>query len=106
MAERKTNTSDLAERLQQVLTEMDLWTADPTLAVDTAAEQFYRETGFIAPGKSVPLEMAATQPDDARQRAYETWHLERRAQRHATIREAITALRQPPREPFDHVKWD
>ena len=33
------------------------------------AEAFYRETGIMAPGKSVPLEMSTSQPD------YETRHI-------------------------------
>lgn len=44
-----------------------------TAAFERLAEDFYRETGFIAPGKSVPLEMAATQHDDERRAAWRKW---------------------------------
>lgn len=78
---------------------MELWASDPTQAVDTAAEHFYRETGFMAPGKSVPLEMCREGYDDDRRRAYEAWHRERRALRHATIREAADLLAGDAPEP-------
>jgi hypothetical protein len=42
--------------------------------LDDLSGRFYRETGIMAPGKSVPLEMAATQPpDDARSASWKQW---------------------------------
>jgi hypothetical protein len=84
--------SEIAERLRQLLSEMELWAADPTAAFDQVAEAFYRETGVMAPGKSVPLEMGAMWTDEERQRRYAAWHLQRRETRHQTIREAIGLL--------------
>jgi hypothetical protein len=84
---------DLIERLQQLLDEMELWAAHPTLAIERLFEQFHCETGLLAPGKDVPAAMAAAQPDEAqRQRMYETWHQQRRDQRHDTLREVISVL--------------
>jgi hypothetical protein len=42
---------------------------------DACAELFYQETGIMAPGKSVPMEMYASQPpDDVRAAQYRKWH--------------------------------
>ena len=56
------------------------------------AEQFYRETGFMAPGKSVPLEMAASQPDEARTAAWDRWQIAKREAYLSDLREAIAAI--------------
>ena len=45
---------------------------------ERTAEQFYQQTGFMAPGKSMPLEMQ--QSDDARERAWEQFNKDRKAQ--------------------------
>ena len=37
------------------------------------AEAFYEQTRFIAPGKSVPSEMAAEQDDEQRRQAWNLW---------------------------------
>jgi len=37
------------------------------------AEAFYSQTGFMAPGKSVPLEMSADQPYEIRLEAWTLW---------------------------------
>jgi hypothetical protein len=84
----------IADRLQQVLEEMQSWSANPTQAFDDAAEAFYRETGIIAPGKSVPLEMGAMWTDEERKQRYEAWHHNRRVDRHNTVREAVAELRR------------
>jgi hypothetical protein len=50
---------------------------DPSASArwDALAELFYRETGIMAPGKSVPMEMAMQQPpDDVRTAQYRKWH--------------------------------
>lgn len=82
----------LCAELIALLDEMRSWSDNPAGAFERVAEQFYRETGFIAPGKSVPMEMAATQHNDLRQRAYEAWHLQRRELRHKTILDAAEAI--------------
>jgi hypothetical protein len=80
-----------------LLAESELWASDPTAAFEQVAEQFYRETGFLAPGKSIPLEMHLGADHDARrQQRYNEWHLQRRELRHNTLREAAAALRLPP----------
>jgi hypothetical protein len=45
----------IAADLEQLLAESELWASDPTAAFEQVAEQFYRETGFLAPGKSMGL---------------------------------------------------
>jgi predicted phosphoadenosine phosphosulfate sulfurtransferase len=37
------------------------------------AERFYAETGFMAPGKSVPLEMASSNSEEEREEAWAKW---------------------------------
>jgi hypothetical protein len=45
-----------------------------TEKLDQFAEAFYRETGTMAPGKSMPLEMAMSQPpDDVRASLWKAW---------------------------------
>jgi hypothetical protein len=56
------------------------------------AEAFYRATGFMAPGKSVPMEMAATQGDEARDSAWRTWSENRQEQFRKDMRDAASAL--------------
>lgn len=47
---------------------------DATAVVDELARRFYRDTGLMAPGKSVALEMANSQPpDDVRREKYYEW---------------------------------
>jgi hypothetical protein len=84
--------SRLSVELLAVLDEMRLWSESPSAAFERVAEQFYRETGFIAPGKSVPMEMASTQQDDRRRRAYDAWHFQRRELRHNTILESAEVI--------------
>lgn len=63
------------ERLREVLGRVAVF-LDPNVVAryDALAEIFYRATGVMAPGKSVPLEMASSQPpDDARATAYKDW---------------------------------
>lgn len=87
--------AQLRERLLEMLAEMELWADDPTAAYERVAEQFYTETGFLALGKSVPLEMSTVGYDEERRRRYDAWHLQRRELRHNTMREAISRLGEP-----------
>jgi len=55
------------------------------------ADAFYRETGLIAPGKSLPLEMHPSD-DDAGQRTWEEWHTKRRTAFIDLLRSAADAI--------------
>jgi hypothetical protein len=97
---------EIAEQLDAVLAEMQLWQSSPSAAFEQIAEQFYRETGFIAPGKSVPMEMASTQQDERRQQRYNEWHLQRRELRSAEEdqaarggNQAAGSVSSPPQPP-------
>ena len=46
---------------------------DPVDAFERIAEAFLRETGFMRPGKSIPLEMSNVHSDDMRALAWEAW---------------------------------
>lgn len=56
------------------------------------ADEFYRETGLMAPGKSVPLEMASVDNDAERQQRYVEWERVRRAARRQMLRDVLAAL--------------
>ncbi len=64
-----------APKLYDALKRLIVWlNPDFTARIDVLAERFYRETGIMGPGKSVPVEMAATQPpDDIRRAAWKEW---------------------------------
>lgn len=47
--------------------------ADANESFEEAAALFYRETGYMAPGKSVPMEMGGEDYDVARQGAWTHW---------------------------------
>jgi hypothetical protein len=60
---------------------------------DALAEAFYQDTRIMAPGKSVPMEMANSMPpDDVRQDQWQKWHAARLAKLHA---DALAALDVP-----------
>lgn len=40
---------------------------------DALAHRFYRDTGMMAPGKSVPVEMAGMWTDEQRDRTWRDW---------------------------------
>jgi len=57
------------------------------------AERFYRETGFMAPGKSEPLEMSGGDAhQQRRETAWQEWCGKRRAEFHTVLRDAVAAL--------------
>ena len=68
------------------------------------AEQFYRETGFMAPGKSVPFEMASTQQDDKREAAWNTWTGKMRVDFCAMLRAASAALSTLPAQGWQPIE--
>lgn len=71
---------------------------DATAVVDELARRFYRDTGLMAPGKSVAPEMASSQPpDEVRREKYYEWV---RVHRDAFCR-AIDEALAPTKEPTD-----
>lgn len=61
------SAASLVQRLQQFVKERQMFRHDPSGWHELVAADFYRATGIIAPGKSVPLEMGAMWTEDERQ---------------------------------------
>ena len=74
----------VAKQLRAIVEDMELYKANPTAAFELMAEQFYRDTGYIAPGKSLPPEMSTVDYDQERHERYKEW-LERRWYRRLTV---------------------
>lgn len=72
------------------------WKRDPSGQFEKLAEQFYRETGLLAPGKSVPVEMY--QDEAERRQRWDEFTARLSAERDETIREAAAALPAPQGE--------
>jgi PAS domain-containing protein len=60
-----------------------------TEAADRVAVEFYAETGFIAPGKSVPLAMHPPWTEDERRAAWDAWVKAKRGALEARARAAL-----------------
>lgn len=67
---------------------------DPSARVDELADRFYRATGVMAPGKSVAMEMAMSQPpDDVRRDQYAKWLRQHLSSLHENTSATIAELR-------------
>ncbi len=75
-------------RLREHLRRMDM---SYTERFEDGAERFYQQTGFLAPGKSVPLAMGGYDEDE-RERAWAAFQLKERDVFRADLTEAIEAL--------------
>lgn len=82
----------LRERLAAQIAEWELWDADPTAAFEQMAEAFYQETGFLAPGKSMPLEMCGEAMDQRRRRRYDEWKQERKQKCRQLLRDVLALV--------------
>ena len=61
---------------------------------DYDAERFYRETGFMAPGKSMPLEMCSGFDDETcRNDAWNAWTQQLRNDFQALLQDCLDSLR-------------
>ena len=85
----------MSAQLQSRLLE---WEADTHLGYserfEKQAEEFYRATGFMAPGKSVPMEMSSTQNEEQRTAAWDEWQVARQQRFRDDMIAAATALDQ------------
>lgn len=63
------------ELLPQAIEALDwlLGDPDPIQRFDNRAEEFYRETRMMAPGKDMPAAMGGTDDYDERRRAWQAW---------------------------------
>lgn len=66
---------------------------------EIVADLFYRDTGFIRPGKSLPMEMCSTESEQQRQVAWEQWTMDNRLvpcalQRIADLEEKLKQVEQ------------
>lgn len=85
----KTNEA-IRARLEHYLRRTEMGYAE---RFDSDAEQFYRETGFMAPGKSMPLEMYQGEAHEARrQDAWNEWVVKMGRDFCALLRDAVDAL--------------
>lgn len=89
-----TSSPSAVERVKAFLGSCAL---DHTARFEQDAEAFYCETGLMAPGKDVPLEMAAGHDDARRRDAWEAWTRARRlavlAGLHALVAQVATLTR-------------
>jgi hypothetical protein len=56
------------------------------------AERFYRETGYMAPGKSVPMAMAGSFSDEDRHAAWDAWNHRQKQQWQQDMRDVLAVL--------------
>ena len=59
---------------------------------ESDSEDFYRETGYIAPGRSVPLAMDGVDFDERRRVKWAEWCAEKQRVYTAALREAADAI--------------
>lgn len=61
---------------------------------EAIAEKFYRETGFLRPGKSVPMEMWTEDHDRRRKEAWATWCAQWKARLVASLSAGLPSARE------------
>lgn len=80
-------------QLFAIADRMKEWRESPSVAFDKVADEFYRERHMMAPGKSVPLEMAIYPHDDeTRRRQFEAWTRNQQINRESVLRSAAIDL--------------
>lgn len=82
----------LAARLRDFAHDREQFRTDPSGWVDRVSEEFYRETGIIGPGRSVPLEMGGMWTADQRQEAWSAFIRRRSEAYDAALLEAARAV--------------
>lgn len=87
------DTETLRTRLQEFAARVE----QPDVErYEANAEQFYRDTGYLAPGQSVPLAMADGSYDDRRDALWKAWVAQRKKDYITTLHAAADALNVPP----------
>ena len=75
MAELRTRARTVAAELQLVHNLHRRWAENPSAGFEDTAEEFHRETGYMAPGKDVPV---GGNPSEGymldRQRSWKAWN--------------------------------
>lgn len=89
---RVEDAEQLQQRFRAQIEEWALWDSDPMQAFENLAAQFYAETGFLAPGKSEPLEMSSVDRDVERAQRYNEWTKARKQTRMLLMRDLLAAL--------------
>lgn len=85
-----TDVAALVQRWNEVAAEEHLGCTE---RFERGAEQFYRETGHMAPGKSAPLEMYVSEEYQAeREAAWREWQERRKKQFYEDVRATVEAL--------------
>lgn len=88
----KTTRAELIARFRDYLESSTLGYSE---RFERNAERFYRETGYMAPGKSMPLEMGGMFTDEERGIAWDTWNELIRERWKQDMRDAIAVLEEP-----------
>ena len=76
--------TELLTRLQNIIAEENLGYSE---RFERRAKEFYRATGFMPPGKSVPMEMTIS--EDARNVVWESWNAQRTKQFYDDLRQCV-----------------
>lgn len=100
-SEASASITTLIEQLSNLLRRWDLGYSE---RFEEDAERFYRETGFMAPGKSQPLEMEGDYT--RRQEAWDKWTPKLGDEAKQIVRDAIALLiacRSAPQETGQHT---
>ena len=77
--------------LRAIILDFDGTFTDVRAEAAPFADEFRRDTGYLRPGKSEPLEMSSPERDRERAEAWEAWRRERSRKVLADLRAAIAA---------------
>ena len=86
---RPSTRAELIERVRGYLVESAMGYVE---RFDLQAERFYRETGYMAPGKSVPMAMAGSFSDEDRGAAWDEWNRLNKEQWQQDMRDVLAVL--------------
>ncbi len=93
------------DRLREALELAAKWLTNPdesaTDSFERIADWFYRDTGFLRPGKSQPLEMGENA--DQRQEAWKSWVESKQREVYDSVRDALAATATEPESPWNEI---
>lgn len=90
-----TVTREREELIARLMALSGRYDMTATERYEADAEAFYRETGYLSPGKDVPMAMGG-QDERERRNAYDVWSAKRNQAQQAAILEAAAALASAP----------
>jgi len=92
--------ADLVARLREIAARFDMTSTE---RYEQDSEAFYAATGYLSPGKDVPMAMGG-QDETERRAAHEAWIAGRNRSQQQAIQEAADALAALP-PPADPQGW-